>query len=107
RPTAERKRIPVASAAALDIDVAGIRQQKPVDQLQDRAFAGTAASDQRERIARPDIKRETSQHRHRATRKVHIAETNCVRGEWLAHGSTVSQVVVTSFITQARALRTI
>ena len=97
--------IPVTSAARLDKHIAGIGQQKPVDQFEDGALARAAASDQRERIAGRDIEREASQHRHRATCEMHIAETNRTALVRLGHGSTVSQVVPTASVAWAHGLR--
>ncbi len=51
RPAPELERVPFTGAARFHEHVAGVREKKPVDQLEDRALPGAASANQRERIA--------------------------------------------------------
>ncbi len=55
-------RIPTRRLSALDDDDAGVRQQKPVDQLEDRRLASAATADECEDNARVDRDREMVEH---------------------------------------------
>jgi len=55
-------RLPVASVAALDHHVTGVRQQQSVDELQQRRLAGPAATDKPQDLPRLDREAETVEH---------------------------------------------
>jgi hypothetical protein len=62
---AELERIPLARIAPFDDDLPTVRDDQPVDQLEQRALTRAAPPDQRERLAGRDIKTETAQDRAR------------------------------------------
>ena len=54
---------PTRACAATNDDVAGVRREEPIDQLEDGALAGAAAADERERFALVDGEVQPAEHR--------------------------------------------
>jgi hypothetical protein len=54
--------VPFARIASIDQDRASLRKEKPVNQLQQRGFARTAAADQRDDFAPRDGERKPVEH---------------------------------------------
>ncbi|HMD37363.1 MAG TPA: hypothetical protein VKH42_20450 [Vicinamibacterales bacterium] len=82
-------RIPVARVALFDVNSTGLRHQQTVDELQQRAFAGAAAANERDDFASPDGERETVEDPHATARERYVAELERGIRHWLCDGTTV------------------
>jgi len=74
RLPAQCRGIPLPRVASRDTHASAVRLEHAVDQFQDRALAGAAAADERQRLAARHREADAAQHLMRAAAEPHVVE---------------------------------